>query len=161
MCVERCMHGFMGSLAVVRQSFDSLFILDEINFKQFSRYLLSNIRLTTFSHYVVNISIKESNFFMHIFDSLGNQIKFYSIFFLIKLKRKEIKKVEILKTFYYMLLTKHSKLIINNKMEIVSNKDLNFFKLFVGKLRKKFLLINIKFFNHIPYNGCRRKRRND
>ena len=150
-----------GAWHYIRQSFDSLPILDEINFKQFSKYLLSSIRFTVFSQYVVNVSLKKSNFFIHIFDSLGNQVKFYSIFSLLKLKKNEIKKVEILKTFYYLLLTKHSKLVINNKMEIVSNKDLNFFILFVEKIRKKFLLINIKFFNNIPYNGCRRKRRND
>jgi hypothetical protein len=141
----------------------TLFIdnLEKIDAKQLSKNLMiTNSVLTNFIKYILRISLKSSNIFMHISDSLGNQINFYSIISLLKTKKSKIKKTEILNTFYDVLLTKHYKLLKNEKLEIISNKDLNFLLIFAEKVRKKLFLINIKFYNNIPYNGCR-KRRND
>jgi hypothetical protein len=138
-----------------------IFISDfnDFNTKQLSKYLTLKEFTIDYLKFVLYVSFKNSNIFMHLFDSLGNQIKFYSITSLLKEKKSKIKKTEILKTFYQTLLTKHFNLITNSKIELITNKDLNFLVTFADKLKQKVLLNSVKLYSNIPYNGCRRKKK--
>jgi hypothetical protein len=136
-----------------------LFGLNDLNAKQIGKLLVFRDLTLDYLKFIVHIAFKKSNIFMHLFDSLGNQINFYSITSLVKEKKRKIKKTDILKTFYQTLLTKHYNLVKNSKVELISNKDLNFLVAFAEKLKRKLILNSIKFYSNIPYNGCRRKKK--
>lgn len=90
-------------------------------------------------------------------NSLGNEIYFYSVGTLFKIKKKNIKKAEILKKFSEILLMKFD-FLKNTPIAIHINSDLNFTKLFIEKLKNKLFITFVRIFTFYPYNGCRKKK---
>lgn len=133
--------------------------------------LLTNIKSKNLIIYYINVNYKlnlikfiililttKSNIFLHILDSLGTQILFYSIG-LIKLKKNYNQKTaEVLQIYFKKILTNLT--FIKNK-PIIFHLLLNInytFKLFLYKLIKKIRLIYIKIIDNISFNGCRKKK---
>jgi hypothetical protein len=109
-----------------------------------------------FIKFIINITIKKSNMFIHLMKCLGHEKYFYSIKSLSK-KVKNLKFNNQLERFYKIIVTKFK--FLNNKPISVyfNSTELNY-KWFLNKISKKFFVINIKFFNKYSHNGCRNKK---
>lgn len=109
-----------------------------------------------FVKFIINLTFKKSNTFIHIMDCLGYEKYFYSIKNLSK-KLKSFKFNNQLEKFYKILIGKF-KFLKNNPIAIHLNNIQNY-KWFIEKLTKKFIVIIVKFYNKYSHNGCRRKKK--
>jgi hypothetical protein len=108
-------------------------------------------------HFFINIFFNKSNVFLHILDSLGNEIYFNSIGSLLQLKKQKIRKIEIYKKLSNLILTKFNYLK-NAPLALKIYNDFNSMKFIVKKLKKKLLLVFLEFSSSYPYNGCRKRK---
>ena len=108
--------------------------------------------------YFICLSFSKSNIFLHIMDCLGNEIYFYSAGSFFKLKRKQIKQIDVLNKFSEILLTKFAYLKNTTlALQINNNNNLNSVRLFIKQIKNKLLLTLVKVYISYPYNGCRKK----
>lgn len=130
------------------------------NKTKFLKKKLLNKQIKKPNYYFVKlifyITIKKSNMFIHILDCIGNEKFFYSINSQHK-KGTTLKMHDKLERFYKILITKFRFATKKPIAIYFNNAKLNY-KWFLNKVFKKFLIINIKFFNKLPHNGCRQKK---
>ena len=155
-------------LTVVKLKKDTLKIikkyLDILNNKMLnhkenlSKNLFSKNTNLNLIHFFINIFFNKSNVFLHILDSLGNEIYFNSIGSLMDLKKQKIRKIEIYKKLSNLLLTKFNYLK-NVPIALKIHNDFNSMKFIVKQLKNKLLLVFLEFSSSYPYNGCRKKKK--
>ena len=107
-----------------------------------------------FVKFVLFITTKKSNIFIHVLDCLGNEKFFYS-----KNSRfdKFSQTYNKLENFYKILITKFKFLKKKPLAVYFNNTQLNY-RWFLNKIFKKFFIINVKFFNKYSHNGCKKKK---
>ena len=107
--------------------------------------------------YIIDITFTKSNTFLHIMDSAG-KLKFYSSAGHLEHKGKNKKfRVNVLKSFYRILVTKLK--FLKDKPVALHLKNVGFNKFnIIKKLKTKFFIKTVKIFNLFPFNGCRSKK---
>ena len=107
-------------------------------------------------YFIIIISNKKLNNFLHILDSIGHELIFYSTGDL-NIKKKNTNKIEILQSFLKILINNLK--FINKRPLIIHFININFtLNWFIKKILKKIYLINIKTFILFSFNGCRKKK---
>lgn len=109
-----------------------------------------------FVKFIFYITIKKSNMFVHVLDCVGNEKFFYSINSQYN-KLKNLKMHDKLERFYKILITKFKFATKKPVAIYFNNTELNY-KWLLNKIFKKFFIINIKFFDKLSHNGCRKKK---
>ena len=123
------------------------------NIKLYNKYLQQNLTI----YYIITISFLKTNTIIHLSNSKGNIILFYSAGNVgIKGKQKIKRKIVINK----LLLKLVKKIPFINKKPIALHLiNVKFYKkLIIKQLKKNIFIKIIKSFNLIPYNGCRKKK---
>jgi ribosomal protein S11 len=140
------------------------FLLDMIkqkNYKLINQKLLSNKAFKLINDhvifYIIDITFTKSNTFLHIMDSSG-KLKFYSSAGHLKHAGKNKKfRINVLKSFYRVLITKLK--FLKDKPIALHLKNVGFNKFgIIKKLKAKFFIKTVKIFNLFPFNGCRKKK---
>ena len=135
-----------------------LHILKNKNKEKLSKNLFTQKTNLNLIHFFVNVFFNKSNVFLHILDSLGNEIYFNSIGSLLELKKQKIRKIEIYKKLSNLILTKFD-FLKNAPLALKIYNDFNSMKFLVKTLKKKLLLVFLEFSSSYPYNGCRKRKK--
>lgn len=124
----------------------------ELNF--FDKKLKLKNKHYYFTKFIINITFKKSNSFLHVINCVTNKNYFFSAKALLKKKNFQNNQLE---NFYKILITKFK--YIKNKPIVINffNIETNY-KWFIQKISQNFFLILIKFYNKIAHNGCRLKK---
>lgn len=133
-----------------------IFILKTINYQNLIiRWTKTDNQLNSVD-FIILISTKKCNIFVHLLDCLGNELFFYSIGS-IGLNKKYNKDNEILQNYLKSILTNFN--ILKNKILIFHTLNMNSnLSWFVEKLTQKLIIISKKQFVNFAYNGCRKKK---
>lgn len=133
-----------------------LVISSNIKYKSLVIYLAKNTenRLNLVSFILLISAIKNSNLFLHILDSIGNELLFYSIGSVDFQKYNQvtealqiyIEKISIMGYFKNKPITAHV-LNINRKLNSFFNRLVN-----------TIILISTDLIYSFSYNGCRKKK---
>lgn len=107
--------------------------------------------------YIIDITFTNSNTFLHVMDSSGKLLNFFSAgCFNIKGKNKK-SRFNVFKHFYFILTTRLG--FLKNKPLALHLKNVGFNKFWIiKKLKTKFFIKLVKVFNLFPFNGCRKKK---
>lgn len=136
-----------------------IIILEQMNHKNIIIYLITiviKLNLLDLVILIIATKNKNSNIFLHILDSFGNQLAFYSIG-LINLNKKYNQKLEILQYYTQTIFNKLN--LLNTKPTIIHLLNMNYnLNWFFHQLIKKIGLITINLMYNFAYNGCRRKK---
>lgn len=133
--------------------------MNQINYKNIIIYLITviiKLNLLNLIILIVKTKNKNSNIFLHILDSFGNQLLFHSIG-LINLHKKFNQKLEILQYYIQTIFNKLNSL--KTKPTIIHLLNVNYnLNWFFYQLVKKIGLITINLIYNFAYNGCRKKK---
>lgn len=132
------------------------FIVKTQSYQDFVTYFTKiNYQLNS-TNFIIIISSKNTNIFIHLLDSIGNELIFYSIGS-IGLNKKYNKEIEILQTYLKTILVNFN--ILKNKSVVLHLLNINYnLNWFINKLRQKLIIISTKQFVNLSFNGCRRKK---
>jgi ribosomal protein S11 len=119
-----------------------------------NKYVKKNSLLVT---YVINILFSRTNTLLHITNSSGKLLFFYSAG-LFKIKgRKKRARVLVFKSFYKILMSKLA--FVKKKPIALHFKNVGSNKFWIIKrLKKKLFIKAIRSFDVYPYNGCRKPK---
>lgn len=107
-------------------------------------------------HFIILISSKKSNIFIHLLDCLGTELFFYSIGS-IGLRKKTTKELVIFQNFIKKIFLNFN--ILFNKPLAIHILNLNYnLNWILKQLVEKLMLITTKLFICFAYNGCRKKK---
>lgn len=122
-------------------------------------YLTSNInsKLNLLNFILLIAFTKKSNLSIHILDSVGKELLFYSIGS-VGLKKKYNQRTEILNSYLERIAINLDKLRDKPVTVHVLNISNNL-SWFFNKLANIVALININLIYSFSYNGCRRKKK--
>jgi ribosomal protein S11 len=112
---------------------------------------------STFVTYIINIVFAKTNTLLHITNSSGKILFFYSAGLLKIKNRKKRARVLVFKSFYKVIMTK---LTFVKKKPIalhLTNVGSNRFWI-IKRLKKKLFIKTIRNFDAYPYNGCRKPK---
>jgi hypothetical protein len=109
-----------------------------------------------FIKFIINLTIKKANTFIHVLDCTGAEKYFYSNNGLEK-KFKNFNFNNQIEKFYKIITTK-LKFLKNKPISMhINSVELNY-KWFLRKISKRFFMVIIKFFNQYAHNGCKIKK---
>jgi len=107
--------------------------------------------------YIINIQFSKSNTLFHITDFRGNLCFFCSAGCFSYKGRRKRNRLTVLKSFFYILVTKLK--FLEGKPLALHLKNVNSNKFWITKqLKTKFFIKVIRNFNFYPYNGCRKSK---
>ena len=133
----------------------------EANYKKVSLNFHNKLRKPsnfTFVMYIVEISFSKKNTLFHVSDCLGNLKFFYSAGSFQQKGRGKRFRSMLIKNFLRMLISKLR--FLKKRIPLALHlKNVNFISFrFLKRLREKFTVNFIKYFNQYSYNGCRTKK---
>lgn len=136
----------------------SILIKSLKNTKLLSHNLIINKKLN-FINYFIYINFNNSNCFLNIVDALNNELYFFSIGSIFnQLNKKKLKPIDIFNKFLEILLTKFSYLKHFSLALFINSTKINLIKLFLNKIKNKFLLIIFKIYTNYSFNGCKKEK---
>lgn len=133
-----------------------IILLKNKNYKNLILFFVeTNYKLNLIS-FIIIISSKKSNIFVHLLDCLGKELFFYSIGSS-GLTKKYNKEIDILQNYLKIIINKFK--ILKNKPLILHTLNINFnLNWLLEKLTQKLIVISAKQFINLSYNGCRKKK---
>lgn len=131
-------------------------ILENRNYKEFIIKKIKTTIILNFINFIILISSKKSNIFLHLLDSLGNELLFYSIGS-IGLNKKLFKEPIVLQNFIKKVFINLN--ILKNKPIVIHILNINYnTNWFINQLTTKLILFSTNFLFCFAYNGCRKKK---
>lgn len=106
--------------------------------------------------YIIKILVHKSNLFFYVNNCFGDIFLYYSIG-LLKLNKKKFSKSEILQEFLKIISLKIK--FLKHKPISIDLFNINFnYSWLLEKLFIKLIILAIRIYNNISYNGCRKKK---
>lgn len=133
-----------------------IILLKTKNYQNFILFLTKTNYQLNLINFIIIISNKKSNIFVHLLDCLGNELFFYSIGSS-GLTKKYNKEIDILQNYLKIIINKFK--ILKDKPLILHILNINYnLNWLLEKLTQKLLVISAKQFINLAYNGCRKKK---
>lgn len=154
-------HNLLTKIQLKKNVFNAIkkyitIIIKTKNYQNFIMHLAKINYKLNLINFIITVSNKKSNIFIHLLDCLGNEMSFYSIGSK-GLSKKYNKEIEVLQNYLKTILNDFN--VLKNKPLVLHTLNANYnLNWFIEKITQKLIIQSTKQFVNISYNGCRKKK---